>query len=68
MRAARVSDSDLVSDGIPPPNQTTPGGAADATARSQTSPLLQRLDLLARIQVLDDVPVAAIGAALLPGG
>ena len=42
--------------------------AADVTARSQTSPFLQRLDLLDRIQVLDDVPVAAIGAALLPGG
>ena len=42
--------------------------AADVTARAQASPFLRRLDLLSRIQVLDDVPVAAIGAALLPGG
>ena len=38
------------------------------TGRCPISPFLQRLDLLPRIQVLDDVPVAAIGAALLPGG
>lgn len=41
--------------------------AADVAARALTSPFLRRLDLVSRIQVLDDVPVAAIGAALLPG-
>ena len=42
--------------------------AADITSRAQASPFLRRLDLVGRIRVLDgDVPVAAIGAALLPG-
>ena len=42
--------------------------AADITGRAETSPFLRRLDLVSRIRVLDgDVPVAAIGAALLPG-
>jgi len=42
--------------------------AADIDARAQASPFLRRLDLVSRIRVLDgDVPVAAIGAALLPG-
>jgi predicted NBD/HSP70 family sugar kinase len=42
--------------------------AADIGARAQASPFLRRLDLVARTRVLDgDVPVAAIGAALLPG-
>ena len=42
--------------------------AADIGARAQASPFLRRLDLVSRIRVLDgDVPVAAIGAALLPG-
>ena len=43
--------------------------AADIDARASDSPFLRRLDLMSRIRVLDgDVPVAAIGAALLPGG
>ncbi len=42
--------------------------AADMTARAAASPFLRRLDLVSRTRVLDgDVPVAAIGAALLPG-
>ena len=42
--------------------------AADIDARAAGSPFLRRLDLVSRIRVLDgDVPVAAIGAALLPG-
>lgn len=42
--------------------------AADVTARAASSPFLRRLDLVSRTRVLDgDVPVAAIGAALLPG-
>ena len=42
--------------------------AADVTERAATSPFLRRLDLLSRVRVLDgEVPVAAIGAALLPG-
>ena len=42
--------------------------AADIDARAQASPFLRRLDLVSRIRVLEgDVPVAAIGAALLPG-
>jgi glucokinase len=42
--------------------------ASDITARAQASPFLRRLDLVGRTRVLDgDVPVAAIGAALLPG-
>jgi predicted NBD/HSP70 family sugar kinase len=42
--------------------------ADDIAGRAQASPFLRRLDLVARIRVLDgDVPVAAIGAALLPG-
>jgi hypothetical protein len=42
--------------------------AADVTARAAASPFLRRLDLVSRTRVLDgDVPVAAIGAALLPG-
>ncbi|HYN65385.1 MAG TPA: ROK family protein [Ornithinibacter sp.] len=42
--------------------------AADIDARARTSPFLRRLDLASRIRVLDgEVPVAAIGAALLPG-
>ena len=42
--------------------------AADIDARAADSPFLRRLDLVSRIRVLDgDVPVAAIGAALLPG-
>jgi predicted NBD/HSP70 family sugar kinase len=42
--------------------------AVDIGARAQASPFLRRLDLVSRIRVLDgDVPVAAIGAALLPG-
>lgn len=42
--------------------------AADIDARAQASPFLRRLDLVPRIRVLDaTVPVAAIGAALLPG-
>jgi len=40
----------------------------DITDRAERSPFLRRLDLVSRIRVLDgDVPVAAIGAALLPG-
>lgn len=42
--------------------------AADITARASGSPFLRRLDLVSRTRVLDgDVPVAALGAALLPG-
>ena len=42
--------------------------AADVADRAAASPFLRRLDLVSRIRVLDgDVPVAAIGAALLPG-
>jgi glucokinase len=42
--------------------------AADVEGRAQSSPFLRRLDLVSRIRVLDgEVPVAAIGAALLPG-
>ena len=42
--------------------------AADIAARAHDSPFLRRLDLVSRIRVLDgDVPVAAIGAALLGG-
>ncbi len=42
--------------------------AADIDARASSSPFLRRLDLVSRIRVLDgDVPVAAMGAALLPG-
>ena len=42
--------------------------AADIAARSALSPFLRRLDLVSRIRVLDgDLPVAAIGAALLGG-
>ena len=42
--------------------------AADIDTRALASPFLRRLDLVSRIRVLDgDVPVAAIGAALLPG-
>jgi glucokinase len=42
--------------------------AADVEGRVQSSPFLRRLDLVSRIRVLDgEVPVAAIGAALLPG-
>ena len=42
--------------------------AVDIEARAEASPFLRRLDLVSRIRVLDgDVPVAAIGAALLPG-
>jgi len=42
--------------------------AADISGRAQASPFLRRLDLGSRIRVLDgEVPVAAIGAALLPG-
>ena len=42
--------------------------AADVAGRTAASPFLRRLDLVSRIRVLDgDVPVAAIGAALLPG-
>jgi predicted NBD/HSP70 family sugar kinase len=41
---------------------------ADVARRAAESPFLRRLDLPARFRVLDgDVPVAAIGAALLPG-
>ena len=41
---------------------------ADIGARASGSPFLRRLDLVSRIRVLHgDVPVAAIGAALLPG-
>jgi hypothetical protein len=41
---------------------------ADITARAADSPFLRRLDLGSRFLLLDgDVPVAAIGAALLPG-
>ena len=42
--------------------------AADVAARAERSPFLRRLDLVSRIRLLDgDVPVAAIGAALLGG-
>jgi glucokinase len=42
--------------------------AADVTNRAAASPFLRRLDLVSRTRVLDgDVPVAALGAALLPG-
>ena len=42
--------------------------AADVAERSAHSPFLRRLDLVSRIHLLDgDVPVAAIGAALLGG-
>ena len=42
--------------------------AADIAARAERSPFLRRLDLVSRIRLLDgDVPVAAIGAALLGG-
>ena len=42
--------------------------AADIASRAQDSPFLRRLDLVSRTRVLDgDVPVAAIGAALLGG-
>jgi glucokinase len=42
--------------------------ARDVEGRAAASPFLRRLDLVSRIRVLDgDVPVAAIGAALLPG-
>ncbi len=42
--------------------------ATDIDERASGSPFLRRLDLMSRIRVLDgDVPVAAIGAALLPG-
>ena len=42
--------------------------ATDIAGRAETSPFLRRLDLVSRIRVLDnEVPVAAIGAALLPG-
>ena len=42
--------------------------AADIDCRAEGSPFLRRLNLVSRIRVLDgDVPVAAIGAALLPG-
>lgn len=42
--------------------------AADVEARSARSPFLRRLDLTARMRVLDGgEPVAALGAALLPG-
>ena len=42
--------------------------AAEVRTRAARSPFLRRLDLVARTRVLDgDVPVAAIGAALLPG-
>ncbi|HET7762273.1 MAG TPA: ROK family protein [Phycicoccus sp.] len=41
---------------------------ADIAGRAAGSPFLRRLDLPSRFRVLDgDVPVAAIGAALLPG-
>ena len=40
---------------------------ADIEARAAHSPFLRRLDLPARVTVLDgEVPVAALGAALLP--
>jgi predicted NBD/HSP70 family sugar kinase len=42
--------------------------AADVAERSEDSPFLRRLDLVSRIHLLDgDLPVAAIGAALLGG-